>query len=282
MLKLKQVKKQYGDFCLDCSLEVPKGCISGLLGTNGAGKTSTFKVITGLIQADSGNVEIFGKDIKKLSIQDRERIGVVWPDSGFSGYLTITDLIKILRNMYDTFSPTQFSQQCKNIELPLNKKIKEFSSGMKAKLKLLVALSHEADLLILDEPTNGLDVLARDTILDMLREYMLSGERSILISSHISSDLENLCDDYYFIEQGKIKMHENADTLLEDYGILKVSEEQYRNLDKNYLLRKKKESYGYAVLTNQKQFYMENYTELIIEKSHIDQMLILMTQGEKI
>lgn len=282
MLRLKQVKKQYGDFCLDCSLEVPKGCISGLLGTNGAGKTSTFKAITGLIQVDSGSVEIFGKDIKKLSTQDRERIGVVWSDAGFSGYLTITDLIKILRNMYNSFSPTQFSQQCQKIELPLNKKIKEFSTGMKAKLKILVALSHNADLLILDEPTNGLDVLARDMILDMLREYMLSGERSILISSHISSDLENLCDDYYLIEQGKIKMHENADTLLENYGILKVSEEQYRNLDKNYLLCKKKESYGYSILTNQKQFYIENHAELIIEKSHIDQTLILMTQGEKI
>ncbi|HAR1608494.1 TPA: ABC transporter ATP-binding protein, partial [Enterococcus faecium] len=165
-------------------------------------------------------------------------------------------------------------------QLPRNKRIKDFSTGMKAKVKVLVAVSHNAKLLILDEPTAGLDVIARDELLEMLRDFIEKGEeRSILISSHISSDLETLCDDLYMIHQGKVIMHEDTDVLLSDYALLKVDEEEYSKLDRQYILRTKKESYGYSCLTNQKQYYAENYPQMAIEKGNIDEVITMMIRG---
>ena len=281
MLRLENVKKHYGEFSLECSLEVQAGCVTGLIGKNGAGKSTTFKAILGLIYPDGGKIEVFGKPVEKLSISDREQIGVVLSDSGFSGYLTIKDLISMLRNMYGNFREEEFLRKCKKFRLPLDKKIKEFSTGMKRKLQVLAAISHEAKLLILDEPTAGLDVIARDELLDLLREYMEQDERAILISSHISSDLEGLCDDVYMIDDGKIVMHPETDILLNDYGLLKVTDDQYQKLEKEYIIRHKKEEYGYSCLTDQKQFYMENYPGLAIEKGNIDEVMTMMIRGEK-
>lgn len=173
-----------------------------------------------------------------------------------------------------------FIEQVQKFQLPMNKQIKEFSTGMKAKLKVLVAISHNAKLLILDEPTAGLDVIARDELLEMLREFLEKDEeRSILISSHISSDLESLCDDLYMIHDGKIILHEDTDVLLSDYALLKVDAEQYSKLDKQFILRSKKETYGYSCLTNQKQYYMENYPKIAIEKGTIDEVITMMIRG---
>ncbi|MCI8313033.1 MAG: ABC transporter ATP-binding protein [Lachnospiraceae bacterium] len=282
MIKLDQIEKKYSDFQLNCSLEVPEGCISALIGLNGAGKSTTFKTILGLVFPDGGSIELFGKQSEKITEKDKEQIGVVLSDSGFSGYLKVEDLIPILRSLYPSFEESAFLEKCQKLELPLNKKIKEFSTGMKAKLKVLVAISHNARLLILDEPTAGLDVLAREQILDMLREYMIPGDRSILISSHISSDLEGFCDDLYLIHNGKILLHEDTDILLSEYGILKVTEEQYQQMEKRYLLKKKKEAFGYCLLTNQKQFYQENAPEFTIEKGTIDELITMMIKGEEL
>lgn len=282
MIKLDQIEKKYSDFQLNCSLEVPEGCVSALIGLNGAGKSTTFKAILGLIFPDGGSIELFGEQKEKITEKDKEQIGVVLSDSGFSGYLKVEDLIPILRSLYPSFEESAFLEKCQKLELPLNKKIKEFSTGMKAKLKVLVAISHNARLLILDEPTAGLDVLAREQILDMLREYMIPGDRSILISSHISSDLEGFCDDLYLIHNGKILLHEDTDILLSEYGILKVTEEQYQQMEKRYLLKKKKEAFGYCLLTNQKQFYQENAPELTIEKGTIDELITMMIKGEEL
>lgn len=153
---------------------------------------------------------------------------------------------------------------------------------MNRKLQILAALSHDAKLLILDEPTAGLDVVAREQILNMLREYMETPDRSILISSHISSDLEGFCDDLYMIDNGKIVLHEETDRLLEEYGVLKVSKEQYQGLDHTYILKKHKDTFGYRCLTDQKQFYQENYPGIVIEKGNIDELITIMIQGEKI
>ena len=281
MLRLENVKKHYGEFSLECSLEVQAGCVTGLIGKNGAGKSTTFKAILGLIYPDGGKIEVFGKPVEKLSISDREQIGVVLSDSGFSGYLTIKDLISMLRNMYGNFREDEFQRRCKKFRLPLDKKIKEFSTGMKRKLQVLAAISHDAKLLILDEPTAGLDVIARDELLNLLREYMEQDERAILISSHISSDLEGLCDDVYMIDDGKIVMHTETDILLSDYGLLKVTDDQYQKLEKEYIIRHRKEEYGYSCLTDQKQFYMENYPGLAIEKGSIDEVMTMMIRGEK-
>lgn len=282
LLELKNAKKQYGTFELDCSLKLEPGQVTGLIGQNGAGKSTTFKLILGLIHADGGNVEVFGKPAGELSAKEKEEIGVVLADSGFSGYLKVKDVISVLDGLYSRFDKKQFEEQCRRFQIPLDKQIKEFSTGMKAKLKVLVAMSHKAKLLILDEPTAGLDVIARDELLDLLRSYIEEEECGILISSHISSDLEGLCDDLYMIHQGKIVLHEETDVLLGDYGILKLTEEQYENMDKQYLLREKKEGYGYRCLTDQKQFYLENYPQIIVEKGNVDETITMMIQGKEV
>lgn len=280
MLRLENVRKQYRDFSLDCSLEVNDGCVTGLIGPNGAGKSTTFKAILNLIHTDGGQIDILGKRAEELSASDRQKIGVVLADSGFSQYLTIQDLIPMLDAMYQEFDKVDFISKCEKFQLPLKKKIKEFSTGMRRKLQVLAAISHGAEILIMDEPTAGLDVIARDELLNLLREYMEDEGHSILISSHISSDLEGFCDDIYMIDHGKIVLHEDTDVLLSNYGILKMTDEQFKNLDKQYILRRKKESFGYSCLTDEKQFYQENYPEIAIEKGNIDELIMMMIRGE--
>lgn len=278
MLEIKNIKKNYKNFSLDCSMVVKKGQITGLIGQNGAGKSTTFKSVLGLISFDSGTITILGKDIKNFSVKDKEKIGVVLSDSGFSGYLTVKDIIPILKNMYSEFDAEFFTAQIERLNLPLDKKLKEFSTGMKANLKVLAAISHNAKLLILDEPTAGLDVVARDELLLILREYMEQDEeRSILISSHISSDLETLCDDLYMIHEGRIILHEDTDVLLSDYALLKVDAEQYEKLDQQYILSCRNETYGYCCLTNQRQYYIENYPQITIEKGTVDSIITMMS-----
>lgn len=266
MLKMEHVRKNYESFSLNCSLEVKSGYVTGLIGKNGAGKSTVFKMILGLIAKDSGTIRLFDKEIQTLNDKEKQQLGVVLSDSGFSGYLTIHDIIPILDHLYEHFDKSFFVKQIQRFRLPQNQKIKEFSTGMKAKLKILTAISHHAKFLLLDEPTAGLDVTARDELLDMLREFMEQDEsRSILISSHISTDLEPLCDDFYMIDEGKIIFHEDTDILLSDYALLKVTPQQYTNMDKRYILKYKKEIYGYNCLTNQKQYYLENDQTLLLK-----------------
>lgn len=280
MLKLDHLQKQYGDFSMDCSLEVKPGRITGLIGQNGAGKSTTFKAILGLITKDGGRITISGKDIENFTATDRENIGVVLSDSGFSGYLTPKDYIPVLKQIYKNFQKDYFSEQMDRMKLPLDKKIKDFSTGMKAKFKVLIALSHQARFLILDEPTAGLDVVARDEILEMLRDYMVEDEqRSVLISSHISSDLETLCDDIYMIHNGHIILHEDTDVLLSEYALIKTDEQQYQKLDSRYILKTKKEPYGYSCLTSQKQYFVENHPQIIMEQCSIDKIIMMMIGG---
>lgn len=279
LLKLEHVKKEYDSFKLDCSLEVKKGQVTGLVGSNGAGKSTTFKSILGLIFPDGGSIEVLGKDISSITASDKEEIGVVLTEANVCEYLTAKDLIPIMKAMYKDFSTEDYMDKCKAYGIPLKKIIKDFSTGMKAKLKVILAMSHNAKLLILDEPTAGLDVIMRNELLDMLRDYMENEERGILISSHISTDLEGLCDDIYMIANGKIIIHEETDVLLSEYGVLKLTKEQYETVDKAYILSSKEEKFGYLCLTNQKDFYMENYPEIAIEKGNIDDFIILMEKG---
>ncbi len=281
LLKLENVKKNYGDFSLDCSMEVKRGQVTGIIGSNGAGKSTTFKSILGLIFPDGGNIEMFGKNINDITIKDKEKIGVVLTEANVNEILKAKDLVPIMKAMYKSFSAEEYLGKCKQYKLPMDKPIKEYSTGMKAKLKLILALSHDAELLILDEPTAGLDVIMRNELLDMLRDYMEDDNRGILISSHISTDLEGICDDLYMIADGKIVMHEDTDVLLSEYGIIKATKEQYDAIDKEYIISVKEEKFGYLCLTNQKDFYIDNYPNIAIEKGNIDDFIILMVKGEK-
>lgn len=278
MLKVNHIQKNYSHFTLKCSFDVPVGTITGIIGKNGSGKTTLFKSILGLIQLDRGSISILDTDYQNV---DKNKIGCTLANISLCEYLKLKDLIHVLNSVYQDFDLDYFMQKCKEFQFPLDKKINEFSTGMKAKLNVLIALSHHSQFLILDEPTNGLDVLAREEIIDMIQEFMAEDEhRSVIISSHISSDLEGLCDDIYLLDEGQFIFHETTDCLLDQYGLLKLTEEQFKEIDSSYFLKTKKVSYGYDVLTNQKQFYQENYPEIIIEKNNFDSLFSMMLRGE--
>lgn len=252
------------------------------LGRNGAGKSTTFHAVLGLLRPDSGKITLLGKDSQEITAKDKQKLGVVLSDSGFSGNLTIQDIIPVLEKLYDDFNKDFFMKQVEIFGLPYKKKLKDFSTGMKAKLKVLIAISHQAKLLLLDEPTAGLDVVARNEVLDLIRDYMAEDEeRAVLISSHISSDLESLCDDFYMLKDGKIIFHEETDVLLDQYVVLKVDEAQYEKLDKSFILKVQKENYGYVCLTNENAFYIENYPQIIIEKAAIDEIVTMLSGGDE-
>ena len=253
--------------------------ISALVGPNGAGKSTLFKAAMGLIRPDSGTVRMFGE---RCDVQARQQLGVVLSDSGFSGYLRVKDVRAVLKRLYAQFDEAQFMALCHRFQVPMNKRINSFSTGMKAKLKVICAITHHARLLILDEPTAGLDVIARDELLDLLRSFMEEDEqRAIVISSHIATDLESLCDDIYLIRDGQIILHEDTDVLLSDYALLKMSEEQYAKVDRSYLLRVRKEPYGYRALCTHKQYYAENAPQIVIENGGIDDLITMMIRGEQ-
>jgi len=252
-----------------------------LTGISGAGKSTAFKAVLGLIHIDGGNIEILGKNQRNFTTQDKEGLGVVLAESSFNGMLTIKDAAAVMDAMFHKFKKKRFFDKCSQYGLPVEKPLKDFSTGMYAKFKLLAAMSHEARLLILDEPTVGLDSVARKELLDEMRQYMEEEGRAILISSHISGDLETLCDDIYMIHEGKIILHEDTDVLLDHYALLKADSSQFIHMDKQYILRFREESFGYSCLTDQKQYYVENFPGLVIEKGTIDNVITMMIRGEK-
>ena len=282
IIQLDHVKKEYGDFTLELDMQIPENRVTGLIGANGAGKSTTFKLMLGLIRPDAGDVKVFEKKAGELSAEDRQKLGTVFSDSGFSEYLTVQQVGRIMQEFYPDFEPEQFYRRCEYFHIPQKKKIKEFSTGMKAKLKILLAVSHDSRLLILDEPTAGLDVIAREEVLDILRGYMEVPGRSVVLSSHISGDLEHFCDDLYMIDKGKIVLHEDTDRIMEEYGLLKMSEQEFTGLDKEYLLRVRKESFGYSCLTDQRTYYLENYPMIVNEKGNIDEVIAMLVKGERV
>ena len=282
LVQLEHVRKKYGSFTLELNMQIPEDRIIGLIGANGAGKSTTFKLMLGLIRSDQGTVEVLGRNAADLGAEEKLEIGAVFSDSGFSEYLKVQQLIPFMSLFYPDFQEKEFRERCERFQIPLNKQIKEFSTGMKAKLNVLLALSHGSRLLLLDEPTAGLDVVAREEILDLLREYMEIPGRSIVISSHISGDLEHFCDDLYMIHEGKIVLHEETDRILEEYGFLKVSDQEYEALDKEYLLRVRKESFGYSCLTDQKNYYLENHPGIVVEKGSVDEVISMLVKGERL
>ena len=283
MLQIQDVKKTYPGFNLEASMEVKAGRITGLIGANGAGKSTLFKAILSLIHIEGGTILLNGKNVVSMTAAEKQKIGTVMTGSGFSSYLKVKDVRKILEAMYPTFDTVRFDQKSRSFGLDPEKKIKELSTGLKARLQVLSALCHKAEILLLDEPTAGLDVIARDEVYNLIREFMEEDEnRSVLISSHISSDLELLCDEMYMIDKGKIILHEEADRLFTDYAILKLTKEDFASLDKKYLLRLREEPYGYCALTDQQAFYRENYPGMVMEKAGLDEVIRMMVKGDRL
>lgn len=281
MIKCSNVTKQYSDFTMNVSCEIKQGLISGLIGRNGAGKSTLFKAMLGLIHIDSGEIRYSSQLMDEKHSINHEMIGCVLTDAFFNQYLSAKDIKGILKRTYQNFDEIFFDDFMSRYHIPINKRIKDLSTGMKASVKIACALSHHPQLLILDEPTNGLDVIARDEILDILRRFMEEDPtHSILMSSHMFSDLENLCDEIIMMHHGNVSLVESMDELENSYGVLKVSDNQYEVLDKNYLIASIPTSYGYQCITNHMQFYVENYPEVIIEKCSMDEVFTVLEKGK--
>ena len=203
MITMQNVRKTYGNFTFEISMELPEGQILGLIGKNGAGKSTAIKLILGLCRADEGSIRVFGHESKELPETLKQEIGVSLAESGFSGELTVNDVKHILKKMYHSFDENYFIQQGENLKLPMNKKIKEFSTGMKAKLRVLTAMTHHAKLLIMDEPTRGIDVGAKHEIYEIMNELAAQGKAIIMISSEMS-ELLGMADRICVMCNGKI------------------------------------------------------------------------------
>ena len=281
-IELQNLSKKYKDFELkNISFNIPQGCIVGLIGENGAGKTTTIKSILNITKSE-GIIKIFGEDIRKNEKEIKEKIGVVLDDSFLSEYLTPKQINSIMKDIYLTWEESKYIELLKQFNLPLNKLIKEFSSGMKMKLKIVVAISHNPQILILDEPTSGLDPVVRNEILDIFRKYIEEDEtRSILLSSHITTDLEHISDYIIFIEKGNIVFNMPTPELLENYGIIKCSKDDFLKIDSKDYIRYKKEKYQYEVLTNDKNNIRKKYNITTIDKSSIEEIMLFYIKGEK-
>ena len=241
-LEIRGLTKHFADFTLDnLNLTLPGGCILGLIGENGAGKSTTIRLILGMLRADSGTVTILGQDSRENPVLTKQDIGVVLDEVGIPECMTAKQVGKVMANVFLHWNAETYQRLLTRFSLPENKKFKEFSKGMKMKLGLAVALSHEAKLLILDEATGGLDPVVRDEVVDMLAEFTRDETHAILISSHIVSDLEKLCDYVAFLHKGKLLLCEEKDLLLSEYGILHCKPEE---LPEEGILHKKQNAYG--------------------------------------
>ena len=282
ILEIKNLSKKYDGFELkNVNIELPKGMIMGFIGENGAGKTTTIKATLNIINRDSGEIKIFGLENKENERKIKEDIGVVLDDSFLSEYLNPSDINKIMKNIYKNWDEKLYFKYIENFKLPKEKMSKEYSSGMKMKLKIAVALAHHPKLLILDEPTSGLDPVARNEILDIFQEFIQNEEHGIFVSSHITSDLEHIADYITFINDGEIIFTKTRDDLLENYGIVKCSEEQFKKIDKKDYIKCKKNRYEYDVLIENKYEFKKKYDISVIDKPTIEDIMLIYIKGEK-
>lgn len=244
-IEVKDLTKCYLDFKLDnVSFTLPSGCILGLVGENGAGKSTTIKLILDMIRKDSGEVKILGRDNCDDIKITKEDVGVVLDEIGVPDLLNAKEIGRIMKSTFRNWSENDFGENLKRLFVPLDKPFKEFSRGMKMKLGIAVALSHKAKLLILDEATSGLDPVVRDEVLDILNDFTRDEKNSVLISSHIVSDLEKLCDYIAFLHKGKLLLFEEKDALLAEYGVIRCAQEQLLKLERGSIIHKKITSYG--------------------------------------
>lgn len=282
IIEIKGLNKSYSQFTLkNINLNVPQGTIMGLIGENGAGKTTTIKAILNLIQKESGNIQIFGLDNIKGEKKIKEQMGVVLDDSFLSDHLNPNDINKIMKNMYQNWDEKLFFKYIEDFKLPKEKIAKEYSSGMKMKLKIATAISHHPKLLILDEPTSGLDPIARNEIFDIFQDFIQEEDHSILVSSHITSDLEHIADYITFINQGEIVFQKSRDELLEEYGIVKCTQQEFEQIDSKDYLKYKKNRYEYEVLVTNKNNFKKKYPIKIVDKPTIEDIMLIYIKGEK-
>lgn len=279
-LTISGLTKTYPDFVLDhVSFTVPSGSIVGLIGENGAGKSTTIHAALGLIQKEAGHAAILGKE--ELDAETREQIGVVFDGSNYPEILSPKKISRVMKHIYRSWDEPAYLRLLKQFSLPLDKPIRQFSKGMKMKLAITAALSHHSKLLILDEATSGLDPVIRDDILDMLLDFVQDEEHSILISSHITSDLEKIADYIVFIHEGKVVFSKPKDELTEQYGIIKCGAAQFDAIEKSDIIVSRKMDYEWQVLISDRDKMQKKYRDALIVPAAIDEIMLLYIKGEK-
>ncbi len=278
-LEIKNLTKEYDTFKLDnISFNLPSGCIVGLIGKNGAGKSTTIKLILDMIEKDHGTISILGKDNKENIQSIKEDIGVVLDEAGIPDCLTAKQVGKIMKLTFKQWDEYEYNRLISKFSLSTTKPFKEFSRGTKMKLAIAIAMSHKAKLLILDEPTNALDPVVRDEVIEMLYDFTRDEDHSILISSHIVSDLEKLCDYIVFIDDGKVLLNEEKDVLLSKYGIIHCTEEQLNDIPEDAIKHKRESKYGIELII-ERELIGNSYS---ISPVNIEDLFLLMVKkGDK-
>ena len=275
VIEVKNVTKDYGDFKIDnISFAVPEGSVCGFIGQNGAGKTTTIKAILDVINVDAGEIFVFGQDVKIDSARLREDIGVVFDEMGFHEFMTGKDINIMMKNIYKNWDENVFFEYLKKFSLPSKKPCGDFSRGMRMKLQIAVALSHNAKLLIMDEPTSGLDPIVRNEMLQIFREYVIEEDHTILLSSHITGDLEKLADEVVFINGGRIVLAGNKDEILEKHGLLKCKKDELREISDQFIVHTEIETFGVTVLVNDKNACAKLYPQMVIEQASLEDIML--------
>ena len=281
-IEIRKLKKKYDDnFELgEINLDIPSGYVIGLIGENGAGKTTLIKSILSIINIDSGDIKIFNKNNKDEYLV-KEDIGVVLDGMFFPEIMTINDINIVMKSIYKNCDSELFNKYLRKFKLSKSKKIKELSKGMRKKLEIVTALSHHPKLLILDEPTSGLDPVVRNDILEIFLDFIRDEEHTILFSTHITSDLEHIADKIVFIDNGKVILNENKDELLDNYGALKCSIDSFSKIDKDDIIRYKKNKYNYEILVSDRNKISKKYKDCVVDKITLEDLMILVIKGEK-
>ena len=281
-LAVQGLTKRYKDFVLDnVSFVVPRGAIVGLVGENGAGKSTTLHAILGLIHRDGGSVELLGREDTAVDEAFRNQIGVVFDGSSYPETLTPRKLNRVFQSLYQGWDEAGYFALLEQLSLPADKKIKAFSKGMKMKLSLAVAFSHGAKLLVLDEATSGLDPVVRDDILDLCLGFVQEEDRAILVSSHITSDLEKVADYIVFLHKGRVVFCNPKDELRYHYGILRCGAAQFEAIDKGEVLAWRRQDYQWEVLVADRAAAQRKYPKAVVDPATIDEIMLLYVKGER-
>ncbi len=282
-ISLSGVTKRYEGFTLDhVSFTVPKGSIMGFIGQNGAGKTTTIRSLLNITNIDEGEIKLLGLDHIAEEQAIKQRIAVVFDELPFHDLFTAKDMARIFEGLYPQWDNAVYAQYLERFQLPVKKKLGQFSKGMKMKLQIACALSHKAELLVMDEATTGLDPVVRDEILHLFMEYLQDGERSILMSSHITSDLEKIADSVAFIDKGKILLTGYKDVILESHGILKCSKEEAQDIDAADIVSIRTNNFGAEVMVTDRNAAACKYSGKIIDPASLDDiMLYYVHKGER-
>ena len=280
---IKNLTKSYKDFSLkNIDLQIPKGSIFGLIGENGAGKSTLIKSMLGAINSNYDILQFFGSDLRTHEREIKEAISVIFEQTHFDLDFTTYVIGQIMGKVYKSWNQTKYIELIKKFNLPLDKKIIDFSRGMKMKLEFAVALSHDTKLIILDEATSGLDPVFRDDILEILREYSEDEEHTILMSSHITSDLAKIADYICFIHNGEIVFTRSYDDIRENYGIVRCGQNMFEALSEEDIVAFRKEEHSYSVLVNNKYEIKKNIEDLVIESASLEDIMLFTVKGEKI